>query len=330
MNAVQIVGGGPAGTAAAIAALSEAAVVRIAERSAAPRHKVCGEFIPAEAAPLLEKLGVWEQFIQRSPARINRCALYDGRRLKHWSLSEQGYGLSRFELDRLLLEKAISLGARLSRGDTFPTANPTDCQSLILANGRRKDAPRGRRLVGFKTHFGGPTEDAVELYFSSSGYVGISPVENQVTNVCGIAPEDVLKKFNFRFDDYLAADRALSTRLAPLSRRMEWLSACPVVMSAVAAPDTQSVYLAGDALALVDPFTGSGILNAILTGRLAGIAATRSMPVAEYVRMCRERLNRALVIARVFRTAINAQLTWLACLIPGSQLYRLTRARELP
>ena len=71
MADVQIVGAGPAGSAAALSALAEGAAVRIAEKSRAPKHKVCGEFIPAEAAVLLDELGAWQSFLQRFRAIVN-------------------------------------------------------------------------------------------------------------------------------------------------------------------------------------------------------------------------------------------------------------------
>jgi len=330
MEAVQIVGAGPSGSAAAIAALAEGATVQISEKRRTLGHKVCGEFVPAEAAAVLEQLGVWEQFVQRCPARISRCALYSGGRCKQWSLEERGYGLSRRELDRLLLDKAVALGARLKTGDTFHLEQAHRAQPVILAAGRNRSARRGRRLVGFKAHFHGPLNDAVELYFSRLGYVGVSPVENGLTNVCGVAPEDVLKKFNFQIDDYLtAADAALAARIRPLSRSMPWLYICPLVFSSAPGVRGESIYPAGDALAFVDPFTGSGILNALVTGRLAGIAAARLDSPDEHMRACRSRLAEPFRAALVLRTAVNLHLTPLAALIPGRWLYRLTRPRVL-
>src|SRR5581483_1506420 len=73
VQTIQIVGAGPAGAAAALGALRESAAVRIAERSRATRHKVCGEFISSEACSILEQLGVWQQFVKFSPSRIRRC-----------------------------------------------------------------------------------------------------------------------------------------------------------------------------------------------------------------------------------------------------------------
>jgi hypothetical protein len=94
-----------------------------------------------------------------------------------------------------------------------------------------------------------------------------APIENGVTNVCGLAPERTLRSFGFHPSDLLE-------RYAP--RTMDWLVTGPLVFSErLRQPADQAVYRAGDSLGFIDPFTGSGILNAMLTGELAGVAAAR-------------------------------------------------------
>jgi len=51
-----VIGGGPAGSAAAIAAARAGAQVLLLERGRYPRHKVCGEFVSAESLDLLSTL----------------------------------------------------------------------------------------------------------------------------------------------------------------------------------------------------------------------------------------------------------------------------------
>ena len=51
-----IIGGGPAGTSAAISAARQGARVLLLERGRFPRHKVCGEFVSAESLTLLKDL----------------------------------------------------------------------------------------------------------------------------------------------------------------------------------------------------------------------------------------------------------------------------------
>ena len=282
---IQVVGAGPAGSAAALAALAESAAVRISERSRAARHKVCGEFISPEACPVLEQLGVWDDFLRLNPARIRRCVLHFGSRAKQWSLPAAAYGLSRLELDRLLLERAARAGAIVCRGEVFQTSEPPGTAGLILACGRRSRPAQGR-LFGFKAHFEGPADDAVELFLSPSGYVGVSAIEGGLTNVCGIASEDVLRRYGFRIDEFVQHTVPLAERLRPLSRRMPWLTVGPLVFSRDTAAAAENVYPAGDALGFVDPFTGSGILNALLTGRMAGACAARQVPGRRYMESC--------------------------------------------
>lgn len=313
-------GAGPAGAAAAIAALRESDDVRIMDRARVTRHKVCGEFLAAEACRELEALDVWREFLSLRPSRIHRVVLHFGSRKKQWTLADTAYGLSRRALDGLLLEKAASLGAVVSRGVEWRGGG-----GVVLANGRRGNAHGRPRLFGFKAHFEGPVDDAVALYFSGSAYFGVSAVEDGRTNVCGIAPEDELRQVTFDIDEFLKRSAPLADRLKPLSRSMEWLKTGPLVFSRPAAP-LDDTYAAGDALGFVDPFTGSGILNALITGQLAGKSAARQIPVSDYHRQCRSLLGRPAAISAVFRGLIQSgYASRLAGLVPGAWIYRLTR-----
>jgi menaquinone-9 beta-reductase len=325
---LRIVGAGPAGSAAAIAAVTTVGAVRIFERSRSEHHKVCGEFISPEACRLLEAFGVWDDFLGRNPAGITRCILHFGSRTKEWRLAEPGFGLSRLALDRLLLRRATALGAAVCH-DPNPPAMGTAAAPVIAASGRRSAASRGRRLFGYKAHFQGPANDAVELYFSRVGYMGVSAVEDNLTNVCGLAPEDMLRRYDFRIDDFLSDWPAARSRLRLLTRTMPWLRTGPLTFSSIRRehPGGDFVYPVGDALGFVDPFTGSGILNALMTGWLAGKAAARGVPSTQYTRQCRLLLRRAFTVSALFRAVWRAGFPQAALLIPGEWLYRLTRVR---
>lgn len=331
MNAIRILGAGLAGSAAAIAALSESAAVRLFEKSAVPRHKVCGEFLSPGASRILEALGVWQDFLGLGPARIRRSVLHIGLRAKHWQLPECAFGLSRYQFDRLLFDRAVLLGAEVNREQAAGQCAVGDSGApVVIATGRSAVARRGSRLFGFKAHFEGPTDDAVELFFFEDCYVGVSAVENGITNVCGIAPESTLRQHNFQMDELLDRWRPLRERLGPLTRSMRWLTTGPLVFSRAGYDRPQpAIYPAGDALGFIDPFTGSGMLNALLTGRMAGIAAVRQVPGQTYVRQCARLLEAPLRMAALFRTAIRWGCAGpLARLLPGSWLFRLTRAAE--
>src|SRR5437016_7239075 len=66
---VAVIGAGPAGCAAAIAAARAGVSVRLLERGPYPRHKVCGEFVSPEALALLREL------LTEAPAASAQTAL---------------------------------------------------------------------------------------------------------------------------------------------------------------------------------------------------------------------------------------------------------------
>jgi flavin-dependent dehydrogenase len=323
---IRIDGAGPAGSAAAIAARQLGADVRIVERSRTARHKVCGEFISPEAQEVLQQLGAHDELVGRNPARMYRCRLRFGSRVKEWRLSEPALGLSRLELDRLLLDRALALGVPLARGEP-PETGQKDT-AVIIATGRRRIAAKPGRLFAFKSHYKGPPGDAVELFFDDTGYIGVSEVEDGITNLCGIATELTLRRYGFQFDDFIGDHKLLSDRMKPLTRCMPWLSTVPLVFSPIGnEPGAENIYRAGDALGFVDPFTGSGILNALLTGRLAGASAAKGEASDVYLRQCRRLLGRPFAVSAALRTILEWGIApRLAELIPGNWIYQLTRA----
>lgn len=324
MRRIEIIGAGPAGSAAALAAMAEGCRVRVFEKSVFPRHKVCGEFLSPEVPEVLETLGAWTAIAGAGPARIGRVRIRIGRREKCWNLPENGFGLSRHLLDRVLLDLAIERGAELVRASRQAGSGPA-----VIAHGRKESAKRGRRLFGFKAHFSGPGDDAVELHFQSGCYVGVSSVEAGKTNICGLAPEPLLSSCGFDPDELLRRLPPVRERTAPLRRTMPWLTTGPLVFrhSLHSSPEN-GIYKAGDALGFIDPFTGSGILSALITGRMAGIAAARAHPPQEHLRACRKALSFQYGIAGLLRAAISAGWAeMLAPFIPGALLFQLTRPR---
>ena len=324
MNQVHILGGGPAGSSAALAALSNGASVELIEKSQLPRHKVCGEFLSPEIQQVLERIGVWDGFCEQRPARIARMVLQFGTRNVSAKLPEPAYGLSRFRFDSLLFDAAVRRGAVWTKGSR------SSGKPLIEATGRITAAERGKRLFGFKAHFSGPIGDAVELFFFRDCYVGLNTVENGITNVCGLGPERELKKFGFDIDALANSCPALRERISPLRREMKWLHVGPLVFrNGLGDSFEQGTYPCGDALSFVDPFTGSGLLSGVVMGELAGHFAANGRPVDEYLASCRKVLKKPFVISTVFRSV--ARHRWaglLASAVPGDLLFRWTRPRS--
>src|SRR5574340_690269 len=316
MRAVHVVGGGPAGSMAALAAMREGAVVRIFEKSVFPRHKVCGEFLSTAILTLLRRAGCDTAFLGLRPAVLREIQLHFGGRVIHHRMTDPAYGLSRYELDRLLIRHAARAGASVAC-ERWCAAAPGD--TIILASGRQSIAPAGGRIFGFKAHFSGPVDDAVALHFFEDCYVGVSAVEGGATNVCGLAPERILRSVGFQPDDLMPRCAPLAERLRLLSRTMDWLITGPLVFSeGFSKPSEETGYRAGDSLGFIDPFTGSGIFNAMLTGELAGRAAASGASANAYLRDCRRLLRRPFLVSSAFRAIItSAHAGMLASLVPA-------------
>lgn len=155
------------------------------------------------------------------PAQIVRFVLHVGRWEKRGLLPEPAWGLSRFRLDRILLDRAAALGARILRerrteadADVVATGQPgvvarldvshTPADALLRAM-HLGTVVRHDRLFGFNAHFRGASSDAVELYFFQFGYVGVNAVEDGLVNVCGLAHEHLLREHGFKIDALLSS-----------------------------------------------------------------------------------------------------------------------------
>jgi flavin-dependent dehydrogenase len=320
-----VIGAGPAGSAAAIAALRAGTGVELFEKSHFPRHKVCGEFLSPEILPLLDSLGVLNDFNDAGPAAIRRLALRFASADKFCKLPETAFGLSRYMFDELLFRNAVRLGARVNP-EAQSAVVPT-----VIAHGRKTPSSRGGRLFGFKAHFDGPADDAIELFFFDRCYVGLNAIEGDITNVCGLGPEELLARHHFDIDAVVNSSEKLRERLRPLRRKFRWLTVGPLVFGNRFHSDFESrEYLAGDALSFVDPFTGSGMLSAMVSGRLAGMAAASGDGVDKYVGQCRRALERPFQVASLFRGLLARG--WgerLAGLVPGGLLVSLTRPHRV-
>ena len=318
---VRILGGGIAGSAAAIAACEFGAPVEIIEKSKFPRHKVCGEYLSAQAVSILDKLSLKEAFLQQEPARLARVILHFKKRSRTVELKEPGYGLSRYFLDHLLFSRALEVGSRhVPLADERPT---------IIASGRVPVDTSLHRLFAFKAHFEGPTSDALEMFFFSRCYIQLTPIEKGFTNICGLAPEHMLHRYGFDFDTLLDRSPALRLRIRPLKRQMNWMKAGPIVFeNKFGVNQTVETYYAGDALAFNDPFTGSGIAAALETGRLAGECCARGVSTGEYMKRCRAMLERPFKNARRIRRMLDSGRADRFCLVlPASLGFAITKPR---
>ncbi len=115
-----IVGGGPAGTSAAIHLATRGARVLLAEQKKFPRAKLCGEFISPECLEHFERLGVAGEMLAAGGAELTETLFYSrsGRSVNvpsEWFGHNRAgaLGLSRAEMDARLLMRARDAGVEV-------------------------------------------------------------------------------------------------------------------------------------------------------------------------------------------------------------------------
>jgi flavin-dependent dehydrogenase len=306
-----IIGGGPAGTAAALEARRRGFQVGLWERDSFPREKVCGEVLSAEALPILA---------QEIPAALRRAAVIRSAefisqrgRSYAFTLPEPGAGLSRWMMDDALWRAAVENGARTEdRAAVHAVRRTADgswilemrdggsqqSRFLIVACGRwwtlgglvspagpQRDRSRPdlaqSSWLGVKAHFRGlKRRDAVEMYFFPGGYCGVAPIEDGLYNACCLVHRSLVRDAcgcsPAEFASWMkrvARHRALDERLSGGSQASRTVTTAGMRLGRQGDIRNGAI-LVGDAAGFIDPFTGSGISMALNSGRLAaGILA---------------------------------------------------------
>src|SRR3954467_11525175 len=134
MNSAIAIGGGLAGAAFALELARSGYRVTVVEKAPAAHHKVCGEFLSAEAQRLITYLGLDVWALGATPARKLQLACRQASTTLE--LPFLGAGLSRFRLDEALLRAAEAAGAEIVRGATVTRLEWTEQSVTVRASGQ--------------------------------------------------------------------------------------------------------------------------------------------------------------------------------------------------
>lgn len=287
-----VIGGGPAGTAAAIVASRKGKRVLLLERGKFPRHKVCGEFVSAESLGLLKTLlDSQHSSLLLDAVQIPNARLFLDNCTLSTVVDPPAASIARLDLDQALWDSAERAGVDArqqvtaqSVAGTGPfevrsSAGQFESRAVINASGRWSnlnarpgETEQLERWIGLKAHFAEPfPNSSVDLYFFDGGYCGVQPVEvngahsgNGRVNACAMVRADVASTLVEVFTRHDAL-RERSLRWRPLS---DPVSTSPLIFHKPQ-PERDGVLMAGDAAGFVDPFVGDGISLAVRSGSLA-------------------------------------------------------------
>lgn len=257
-----MIGGGPAGLAAAIAARQEGFAVTVVDAAQTPIDKPCGEGLMPDGVETLRKLGVRLPAAHCAPFRGIR--FIDGHRVARADFPGLcGMGVRRTALHLLLAERAAEAGVNLLWNTLVRDLHQIPARWVIGADGMNSrvrrwagfgDCPARLRRFGYRRHFPvAPWSDTVDVHWGRHCQVYVTPVTSSEVCVAVIS-----RHHHLRLGEALRNFPELAARLR------EFLPSSPERGSVTECRRLSRVYrgnvaLIGDASGSVDAITGEGL-----------------------------------------------------------------------
>jgi len=321
---ILIVGGGPAGSAAAIALARGGARPLLIERQRETGDALCGGFLSWATLDRLARLGVTAEAL--NPAPTTRVRLFAPGRSAEARLPRPARCVSRRRLDGLLLAAAEVAGAAVERGVTVRAIEDTvrlddgaelQPQALFLASGKHDirglarpvEARGDDPMIGLRVRIApapGLTRkigDAIELHLFDRGYCGVVLHEDGSANACLAVHRSRLNEAG----DPEALLRALSDECPELGDRFAYRSGDEPIDAVANVPygwrarsGAAGLFRLGDQAGVIPSLAGEGMGIAIASG-VSAAEAWRSGgadSAAQWQRWFAGQLARPIGVAR--------------------------------
>lgn len=313
---VGIVGAGPAGCMSAYFLASQGHSVTLYERKKSVERKVCGEYLCPEGVRLLEKLHLLDRLCTGfaeldGMVLVSPTNIVIPSRFPQTSKSRvnKGLSLNRKIFDQNVLDLALDAGATLlkemtvtnvvqnSKGKWIISANGQShgFDLLIAADGRQsKIGHTLKHLKHVDTH-----RAAIHCYLprkisrgqrlgemhilNENRYCGLDPISDDEVNFSVVCDSVRLKKSSAReiINEALECSKRLGEMFDPVDDEYEIKIVTSLKNKNHFIAGNNMAYV-GDAAGFIDPLTGEGIYNALLTSTLLAesLASSNNMKSA--------------------------------------------------
>ena len=304
---IAIVGAGPAGSACALGLKNSGLKVALIDKSVFPRDKVCGDAIGGRVKKVLDELDPalrkeLESYKAKSKSAGWKLFAPNGKTIEV-SFVNPGYVSKRIDFDNWLFSKTtgqanishISSEIRdITEGDPNPGLMLDDGRNIYASLVIGCDGAHSvvtKKLAGFKTdlsHYSGAVRayyrnvagtaqsEMLEIHLVNGflpGYFWIFPLPDGACNVgFGMLSKDIKEKkidLKAALRQIIRSSPVLADRFAH-AEMVDDIRGFGLPLGGKLRPVSgQRFMLCGDAASLIDPLTGEGIGNAMLSGLYA-------------------------------------------------------------
>lgn len=354
---VVIIGGGLAGLTSAIHLIKEGFEVILIEKNAYPKHKVCGEYVSNEVLSYLETLGIHPFTHHAKKIDKFQFSSLSGATLDI-TLPLGGFGISRYALDALMVDRAINLGVQVQQAivtnvqfaenqfQVTTNSHPIVTATYVLgAFGKRSgmDGTLSRKFIqkkspwlGVKAHYKSDFPDnLVALHNFNGGYCGLSKVETNHVNACYLADYTSFKKYK-NIEGYQQEVLYKNKALKHFFENSQMVFEAPVTISQISfdkkEPIIDHIFMIGDSAGLIHPLCGNGMAMAIHSAKIISTllaqqktnTLTRSQLEAHYTNAWNHAFQKRLKIGRWIQNALqHKKLTRMGVAIVSTSPYLL-------
>ena len=281
---VLVVGGGPAGLAAAIAARQRGLSVLVADHATPPVDKACGEGLMPDAQDALQQLGLCIESTETGTFHGIKFIGPEGAVLARFPRGE-GIGVRRTLLHQILLNFASAVGVQtlwgrrvcgLHKDGVRIDSEEIRPRWLVGADGQHSRVRNWAGLsaghehtqrIGIRHHYRvEPLSDFVEIYWGTEGQAYVTPIGKKEICVALISR----KRFT-SFDAGIAQFPQLARHLEGAQRTTPIRGAISISRSLKSVVRGR-IALIGEASGSVDAITGEGLAMAFRQASALGRA----------------------------------------------------------